>query len=144
MNYKKNILLFESILLALIFGLVTIDVLTRKGLCDYDIITGLKYFRCVAEPFLQIISLFVVLAFIFLLPLYFLKEAVYLSWRKFALWYFPIVALILLFSPTSEGNGLMSVGVGGDRESLTFFFSGLFAFISLVLIIYKSIKLRGK
>jgi hypothetical protein len=66
----------------------------------------------------------------------------YLAWRKFALWYLPIVAIFIL-SAGGGSNGF-NPGYGMDSESLTFFFSGLFAFISLILIIYKSVKLKGK
>jgi hypothetical protein len=143
MNYKKQILFLEGIFFSLIGLLFVIDYYSRDGaLCDYDVISGVKYLHCVLLPFTQLIVLFSFVAFVFLIPLYFLKEAVYLSWRKFALWYLPIVAVLIL-SAGGSGSGF-NPGYGMDTESLTFFFSGLFAIISLILIVYKSIKLRGK
>jgi len=88
------------------------------------------------------VSLFSFVIFIFLLPLYFLKEGVYLAWRKFGLWYLPIVAVLILLA--GGGSNGFNPGYGFDSESLTFFFSGLFALISLILIVSKSIKLKGK
>jgi len=148
MNYKKEIkisllVLFVTYSLVVLFGVNNIFI---SG--DCVAVHGGIFSRCLGIALFpdkfQSISFFLFFLLPFLSLLFFTKEAVYLAWRKFVLWYFPTVALILLFSPASEGNGLMSIGVGGDRESLTFFFSGLFAIISLFLIIYKSIKLRGK
>ena len=147
MNYKKNIT-FSLVIVGTIpiLSFLVSEYPANIGLCKYayDSIGQLQGRTCIVDlSFLQPLFFLSLVTFIFLLPLYFLKEGVYLSWRKFALWYLPIVTFALIISPASEGNGLMSVGVGGDRESLTFFFSGLFAIISLILIIYKSIKLRG-
>ncbi len=80
-----------------------------------------------------------------LIPLYFTKEAVYKAWRKFAVIYLPIAIILIAIGDTSGGGG----GLGGpsmdmDREIATFFFSGLFLFISFILITYKFLKLRGK
>lgn len=143
MNYKKQIGIVAGVLLAVLSGIWMVETYTPGGLCDYDVITGLKYFNCVAEPAFQVIGLFLIAIIIFLFPLYFLKEGVYLSWRKFALWYLPI-AIIFILLVGGSGSGGFNPGYGFDTESLTFFFSGLFAVISLILIIYKSIALRGK
>jgi hypothetical protein len=143
MNYKKQILVSICVFLFLLGCFFVLESYTDDGgLCDYDTISGLKYLSCVLDPFIQFIGVFLIVFLFFLSPLYFLKEAVYLAWRKFALWYLPIVAILIL-SAGGGSNGF-NPGYGMDTESLTFFFSGLFAFISFVLILYKSIKLRGK
>ena len=90
-------------------------------------------------------SFIVLSTLITLIPLYFTKEAVYKAWRKFAVIYLPIAIFLIIIGDTSGGGG----GLGGpsmdmDREMATFFFSGLFIFISFILIIYKSLKLRGE
>jgi hypothetical protein len=133
MNYKKQILLLFAI--SIFWILFDIFILCQPTDPNWT---------CQKNPsgWTQISFLFCFVFFIFSIPLYFFKEAVYLAWRKFALWYLPIVAVLIL-SAGGGSNGF-NPGYGMDTESLTFFFSGLFAFISLVLIIYKSIKLRGK
>ena len=83
--------------------------------------------------------------FITLIPLYFTKEAVYKAWRKFAIVYLPIAMILIAIGDTSgRGGGLGGPSMDMDREMTTFFFSGLFLFISFILILYKSLKLRGK
>jgi len=147
MNYKKQngVLLLISGIIPVISFLVT-EYPNQIGLCKivYGVSGEIQGRSCLFElGFLQPLFFLSFVAFIFLIPLYFLKEAVYLSWRKFAVWYLPIVAILILLAGSSGGNGF-NPGYGMDSESLTFFFSGLFAIISFILIIYKSIKLRGK
>ncbi|MFA6566173.1 MAG: hypothetical protein WCT48_05480, partial [Candidatus Paceibacterota bacterium] len=69
---------------------------------------------------------------------------VYLSWRKFALWYIPITLLITVVSSTTSQGGSFSGMMPSDREFASYFFPIVFALISLILIIYKSVKLREK
>jgi hypothetical protein len=148
MNYKKQIKIFFLIVLACFVLLIASGLI--KFLFGSDECTqyfeGRHFWLCLGAVFFpdkyQMLTFFSVVLLFFLPPLYFLKEAVYLAWRKFALWYLPIVAVLIL-SAGGGSNGF-NPGYGFDRESLTFFFSGLFAVISLILIIYKSTKLRGK
>ena len=147
MNYKKQvkISLLISVFITVIAFVIT-SFPTEIGFCR-NIYANSGYLmgsNClVGMNIFSILFFFSSTTFFSLIPLYFLKEGVYLSWKKFALWYIPIVAIILLISPQSGGGGF-NPGYGFDQESLTFFFSGLFAVISLILITYKSIKLRGK
>jgi hypothetical protein len=143
MNYKKQIrlVLFCIFLLLILLSVSSIQYFFLEGECVNGF--GGHIGECLLFAiFPGSISLFSFVVFIFSIPLYFLKEGVYFAWRKFALWYLPIVAILIL-SAGGGSNGF-NPGYGMDTESLTFFFSGLFALISLVLIIYKSIKLRGK
>ena len=80
-----------------------------------------------------------------LLPLLFLKEAVYKSWRNFAMIYIPIAIVLIMASP-EYSDGFLGGGwsMTPAREETTMWLSGLFLFISLILITYKSLKLRGK
>lgn len=86
------------------------------------------------------------LALVFIsLPLLFLHEEIFQSWKKFAKIYLSIsVAIILLFMFSSGGGGNFGLGGGMDAEGATMFLSALFFIISLVIIITKSLKLRGK
>jgi hypothetical protein len=132
MNYKKQILL--KIIITGLGLIASIVFLCNPG-------SGSICYGRYGENFPSVFLLLALLFPIFT-AFYFLKEAVYLSWRKFAVWYLPIVAILILLAG-GGGNGF-NPGYGMDSESLTFFFSGLFAIISFILIVYKSIKLRGK
>jgi hypothetical protein len=89
-----------------------------------------------APVFLSLLSILFILFFLF-----FISESIYHSWRKFALWYVPLSILITVNSGTqSQSGGLLP----SDAEFLTYFFPIVFLLISLILIIYKSIKLKGK
>jgi hypothetical protein len=149
MNYKKQIgIIFVGILTVyLIIVLPGVVALLQGGDECTLYFNGRHLGLCIGVALLpdnfQAISIFSVLLLAFLLPLYFLREGAYLAWRKFTLWYLPIVAVLIL-SVGGNGSSGFNPGVGFDTESLTFFFSGLFAFVSLILIICKSIKLKGK
>lgn len=95
------------------------------------------------EMLMQTFALFslslIVISFI-LLPL---REETFFAWKKFAKIYLPIAfAIILLFAFSSGGGGNWGLGGGMDTEGVTIFLSGLFFLISLILIVYKSWKLR--
>jgi len=143
MNYKKQIrlVLFCIFFLLILLSVHGMQYFFLEGECVSGF--GGHVGECLLSAILPgSVSLFSLVTFVLLIPLYFLKETVYLSWRKFALWYLPIAAFLIL-SAGGGSNGF-NPGYGMDSESLTFFFSGLFAVISPVLIIYKSIKLRWK
>ena len=143
MNYKKQIrlVLFCIFLLLVFLSAHSMQYFFLEGECFSGF--GGHIGECLLFALLPgSVSLFSFVIFIFLLPLYFLKEGVYLAWRKFGLWYLPIVAVLILLA--GGGSNGFNPGYGFDSESLTFFFSGLFALISLILIVSKSIKLKGK
>lgn len=68
---------------------------------------------------------------------YFLKEGVFKSWLKFTRWYYPIYFLVILF--LSDGGGFISL----DAKFFAINLSGFYIVISLTLIIYKAISLKG-
>ncbi|MCK9351202.1 MAG: hypothetical protein WCT49_00895 [Candidatus Paceibacterota bacterium] len=143
MNYKKQIKM--AFIIAFLFYLFPVFSLYREmfpdGECELN--HNGNILRCLFFVLLPgLVALWMVVLMFFLVALYFLKEAIFLSWRKFAVWYLPIV-LAFTFLIGGGSNGF-NPGYGFDTESLTFFFSGLFALVSVILIIYKSIKLRGK
>jgi hypothetical protein len=73
--------------------------------------------------------------------LYFLREEIFRAWIRFARWWVPLSLVLILAAPTSSH----SWAIGGfDREGVTWLMDGLFLIISLILIIKKSVQLRGK
>lgn len=141
MNYKKQIILLLSVLVVIVFfgvlKLLNIQSEYCMGIiqCFPRLIFSAPYQYFVLPSLAVIPILFIML---------FLKENVYLSWRKFALFYIPIAAFFISLSPESSGNGFFTVSLGFTREVAAMTFSGLFLIISLILIGYKSLKLRQK
>ena len=83
-----------------------------------------------------------VLLVTYMLRLRLKHEEIFRSWARFAKWYLLVSAGVLLFG-SFDGGGYISMGLD-DRESTTWFLSGLFFFISLILISWKWFTLRGK
>jgi hypothetical protein len=131
MNYKK------------ILSLIIFLSLTSTIIILFVCYLGFEDFCFAHQDSTIFVLLFSAPLFLLSLILLFLRKEVYESWKKFALWWLPISFLFILGAPSSGGG---SIGIGGsiDREIVTWWFAGLFFIISLVLIIYKSIKLRGK
>jgi len=69
----------------------------------------------------------------------FLKDAVFRSWLYFSLCSIPFFILLEILAPEYGGQGIVSI----DRGAVSFALSGLYFIISLILITYKSWKLRG-
>ncbi|OGG40529.1 hypothetical protein A2118_01910 [Candidatus Kaiserbacteria bacterium GWA2_50_9] len=72
------------------------------------------------------------LAIVFLVLL-FIPRA-FSVWKKFAIWFVPLAALLFIFYPDPGSGDLFSP----YPEQVFQWVSGLYVFISLVLIIYKS------
>ena len=130
MGYKKQILLLAFFpFLFVLFG-IYMDFIREE------------YIRIFKESIENVLVLFSLTILSSLIPLYFLKEAVYKTWGKFALVYLPLAILWIATSDPFGGRGY--VGILDSREQVTFFVSGLFLVISFIIIITKSLKLRGK
>lgn len=76
------------------------------------------------------------------LILLFLKPEVFKSWAKFAVIAIPLLALFIVGTPVQCGGG--SLGVCLDKELVSMFSSVGFLILSLLIIIYKSNKLRSQ
>jgi hypothetical protein len=81
----------------------------------------------------------VVLLFLFSIITYKMNGEVYKTWIWFARWWIPMTMFFVLITQESS-NMLFS----WSNKSTAGFLSLLFLVISLILIIYKSLKLRGK
>jgi hypothetical protein len=148
MNHKKQlgIILFLVILVYSVIFIFGINKIFLSGDCvtyqggDTSRCLGIAMFP---DQF-QALSLFSISLLPLLFLLIFTKEAVYLAWRKFALWFLPISALLIFSAPEYSGGGFIGMSYGFTREIMSMTLAVLFFVISLILIIYKSIKLRGK
>jgi len=79
------------------------------------------------------------LSLVFLL-LRFLPPQYFSAWLKFGTWYIPLAAIAIIWAPVSGGD-LFSF----DKESVTWFFSGLYVIVCVVIILIKFVagRMRG-
>lgn len=94
--------------------------------------------KCSDKSYLFVIFSFIFIPiFIFSLITFKLKESVFNSWRSFSIWAVFFIIVIVTFFPTRiSGFDVVSVTKG----LVMFFLTILYSIISLIFIIYKSIK----
>ena len=74
---------------------------------------------------------------------YFLREEVFRAWLKFAYVWIPVSMVLIYLAGGSSGGGFGIPNVL-DQEFVSLILASLFVLLSLVIIIVKSILLRGK
>jgi hypothetical protein len=89
------------------------------------------------KEFIYYLSVVFTPLFFFSLATYRMKEGIFLSWKKFTLIYLFIYLFIVLVSPWIGGDYLTF-----EKELVSKFLTEIYFLISLILIVYKSIKLR--
>src|SRR3989338_742972 len=102
-----------------------------------------NYYEIAEAIILPLLFFPLLLAFCSLICI-FLREEVFRAWFKFARIYISLALIFIFFSALSPGGGSWGVSNNFDAEAATWFFSGLFLFISLILIARKSWKLKNK
>ncbi len=88
---------------------------------------------------------FLIFLTLFLLSLitYFLREEVFRAWLRFTYWWLPLSLVMIYLSAGNSGGGFGMPNIL-DQEFVAIIFSVLFATISIILIVVKSLLLRGK
>lgn len=86
--------------------------------------------------------LFIPILFLSLIT-YFLQEEVFRAWLHFAYWWIPLSLVMIYLAAGTSGGGFGMPNVF-DQEFVSMIFASLFAIISLILILTKSLLLRGK
>ena len=119
MGYKKQILLLSFLT---IVGIIVASTIASKNECLEDLFGYTS-----------------VIIFITLIPLYFTKEAVYKTWRMFAIVYLPIAIILIAFTKPTGGAAMFAF----DREMATITFSVLFLIVSFELIVSKYRRSSG-
>jgi len=140
MKYKKQIWITIFFLTIVLFFIVLKGYQTEYLKADCFKVYG-SLLGCVDVIIFgnyQVISLFSFSILLSLIPLYFLKEEVYVVWRKFALVALPIIALLIFLSPISATGDYVTLGY--TREIASMFFSGLFLLISWSIATYHALK----
>ena len=123
--------IFVSVLGLLLINIYEIGLCTT-GFCDDFIEDAVGIF----------LFYYGVILLIFSAVLIFLKKEIFTTWWKFTRIYIPISATLTILSGSGRGGGY--IGLTSDYESTIWFTAGLFLAVSLILIIYKFIKLRKK
>ena len=131
-------LIISVILLIMGIGIVFPD---KIGICNaenWDCILKFPIFE-LGRP-LIIGSFFLV--FISIVTL-FLRQEVFKTWSKFAMVAIPLGAILIALTPVQSSSGAIAgLGIGEDRESVTWIASIVFLVISLLIVAIKSYKLR--
>ncbi|MFA5831093.1 MAG: hypothetical protein WC878_04670 [Candidatus Paceibacterota bacterium] len=130
---KKNVLLISSNLIVILCFLAYIqtgDICYMKSWCR-NFWEEINLLGAILFIFIPI--------FLFSLITYKMRDEVFRSWIHFSCWWIPLSTIVSLITPESSSS-LFSL----DGKKIAVASSFLFALISLILIIYKSVKLRGK
>ncbi len=122
---------------ALVFGwgyqLVSAENL---GLCRQGISCLFKYNVYVDPLMFLSLSLLVITPFLF-----FVSDAVFLKWLRFAVLWFGVTAIFIIMAPVYTGG---FVGFGPTKESVSIWMGSLFVVASLVQIILAHRKLKQR
>ncbi|TSC75922.1 MAG: hypothetical protein G01um101430_92 [Parcubacteria group bacterium Gr01-1014_30] len=83
------------------------------------------------------IMLFSASMFLSILPLIFLPDSFSSTWFRFTKYYLPITAIIIIITP-----GVDTSILGVDKEFMTWALSGLYLFLSLIIIFWKHLRAK--
>lgn len=119
-----------AIIISLVLFLISFALATPSGFCSWDLFfCGEAFGENVAFP-IWFGSGILLLTFLFLL---FLPEAIFHTWKKFAIVYIPLAAIWVGIT----GAGSSGSGLGADAEGILFFTSGLYGVITALIIFIK-------
>lgn len=129
---KKNVLLISGVVSVF---LVSIDRIGTYQLC------GGYPGSCVDTLFNSSMLLFVFpFVFLFSLITYFLPEAVFRAWARFTTWWIPLQIVLVFLTPESFPGAFISII---DRQVVAIILSGLFAIISLLIVLISWFRSRA-
>lgn len=129
MGYRKNILVSLATLVAVFLAFFFLCYFNESA-CSQNTHETLALYM-LAFSFSASLSLSI---------LYFLREEVFRSWFRLMKWYTPFATISVILSNGSHGGW----GIGNifAPEFVIMWSAGLFFVISLILIVYKSYRLR--
>jgi len=130
---KKNILLVSvaGSVISLLLGAFFMQPAIVN--CDYS-----RTVNCDAILVALLLSLFIPI-FVFDSAMFLLKEEIFLSWKKLTIFWGCIYAVLVICNPWLHADFSPF-----SKTSVAFFSFVFYILISLILITYKSIKLRVK
>ena len=129
-KYRKQIIIFILLILFVILGIAVYGIMDSFNGCG----TETRCFkRLITSPSYQHVFLPSLIIFFSLLPFLFLNPKIYRTWRWYAVVALPLMAWMI--AATGEYDFF-------NRSSITMTVSVLFVIITLLIIIYKSIRLK--
>lgn len=140
MDYRKYI---SGITLALVLieaGLWMFTYTQEKMFCDNLLDCGRILFFGSPQQYFSLPTLVILISTI---PLFFLKEAVYKTWRNFSLVFIPLLFVFIFTSP-EHNSGLFGTTNLFNRESSAFVGSWSYLILSYIIIAVKAWKTRKK
>lgn len=136
MRHKKTLILLSVVTLMILGVSFYLGDPVHNNLCRlHDVTCNSLYSEAIAQPMFFFSLAFLIICFV----LFFVREEVYKSWRRFAIWAIPIGIIILWIAPTSTPGTWLG---GGDftKETASWGVSILFLAISLFIIISHSLR----
>lgn len=130
---KKNVFIFSS---ALAVALLFVGYFQEK--C-YENAHSLcwQYWDKIPDDIQVFYLMFPI--FFFSLITYKLRDEVFESWMKFAKWWVLGTIVLVVITPAQDHSMIPL-----DKEMISLFSTGIFTAVSLVVVVIKSISLRGK
>lgn len=139
----KNIATKKIVLWGSLAGTLAFFVLGSSWTYQYCFQTGHCWRLWEVIEIIMPLFVFVLFVFLFSLITYKMREEVFRAWWNFARWWVPLSIFLTLIMPGSSGGGFGIPSIF-DKEFLAFILAALFFIISLVIIVRKSLKLRGE
>lgn len=145
MNHRKKTGTVLLLILIILIGRGIYTSLSNDFIIRCIDIYG-SYFRCAdiilfgENPVPNLILFSILFSTI---PLFFLKEEVYKTWRNFSLVFIPLMLIFIFTSPESSG-GLFGTTSLFDRESAAMVSTPAYLILSYIIIAVKAWKTRGK
>lgn len=137
MTYTKQLLIIVLLIAVAVISVILYGYSIEFTGCGTEFFCLKRLFTSVllAPIVIPLLSLF-----ISIIPLFFLKEQVYKSWRKFAIFAIPVIAIFIFLSPTRVPGDYITLGF--DREVASMLFSIVFLVISWCIAIVKTLKTK--
>ena len=145
MGYTKKHISLALISLAFLGLGLMFEGATTNGLCLVDAVyhdtscTKL-YVQTLGEP----IFFFSMSLLLVSIALFFVREEVFKSWRRFAYWAVPISIIILWLAPTSTPGGIGISFLDFSKQTASWLVSSAFLLISLWIIVSRSLHATSK
>lgn len=129
---KKNVLIISSVYVICLVAMLLFSKCYGGRWCPLNI------YKLDYVPVFVFLPLFP--SFLLSLTTYKMREEIFASWVNFAKWWVPLSVFAILITPEKAG-GFVSIPY---QSALALIVTGVFFFISLVLIVWKWFTLRGK
>ncbi len=135
----KNWMTKQNVLIGSIVGSVLSGVIIfQENMHLCELIDGGYHRNCLFNDWMQDeigLPLFYMSLGVFLISsiLFFMRDEIFSTWLRFAMWWIPITIISILPAPSQSHDWMFHL----DKGFVSFLMSVLFLFISIILIAYK-------